>query len=123
MTQTAVAIVFLVHNAIARIRVGVKQMNDRPRPTAESRSIRVPLRQIEDKFGRGNDDDAADEIIYALRRASAQPGQFRYRINYDLSHSNPWFHAMIFEVEGVPDHEYGKFIELLAGIGLAHSND
>src|SRR5438094_9984717 len=77
------------------------------------RSIRVPLRLVERAYGRDNHDNAGDDIVYALRQVSEWPDQFRYRFDFDSSHPNPWYHAMVFEVEGMPDTVYATLVGLL----------
>lgn len=82
------------------------------------RSIRVPLRVVESAYGRGNYDDAGEDMAYALRRVSQWPDQYACRFNFDTSHPNPWYHAMVFEVDGVPLPVLEQLVELLVVQGL-----
>ncbi|GHU18326.1 hypothetical protein FACS189475_03610 [Betaproteobacteria bacterium] len=61
----------------------------------------IPCRIVERVYGSGNFDDAGDDLIDASRLVSDYPNQFRHRFNFDTSHPNPWYHAMIFEIEGI----------------------
>ena len=83
------------------------------------RSLRIPLRVVERVFGRDADDLAADDVAYASNRVSEWPGQYRYRIGYDTAHPNPWYHALVFEVEGLPDSVFVRLTELLVERGMA----
>lgn len=82
------------------------------------RSIHVPVRLVERQFGRGNFDDAGDELVSALCYMSAWPDQFRYRFSFNTANPNPWYHAMVFEVEGLTDPEYAQLTQLVAERGL-----
>jgi len=73
---------------------------------------------VEHIYGRGNFDDAGEDIADAIRQVSTWPDQYGCRFEFDSSHPNPWYHAMVVEVEGMSDPEYAKFAELLASLGL-----
>ena len=90
----------------------------RPGQRLPRRTARIPLRMIERAYGRDNAEGAADDVVYALRTISSDPDEFPYRFEIDHSHANPWYHAMVFEVERMPDRDYERFIALLAGLGL-----
>ncbi|ADB14960.1 hypothetical protein Psta_0265 [Pirellula staleyi DSM 6068] len=87
------------------------------------KSIRVPLRVIESVYGRDNFDNAGDDMGDDLRELSDWPGQYRCRFNFDTVHPNPWYHALVFEVEGVPDPVIARLVEMLIGRGLIPSSD
>jgi hypothetical protein len=91
-------------------------------PPLQWRSIRVPLRLVERAYGRDNVDNAADDIVAALRQVSDSSDQFPYRFGIDTSHPNPWYHAMIFDVEGMPEPAYARFVELLAELRLVEND-
>jgi hypothetical protein len=78
----------------------------------------VRLRVVERAYGRDNNDNAGDDMVYALRRVSEWPDQFRYRFSYDTEHPNPWYHTMVFEVEGVPNLAFARLVVLLVEHGL-----
>lgn len=63
--------------------------------------FRLPIRLIRERFGGDNFDDAGDWVDGWLR----DRGERRYRIEYsfDTGHGNPWFHAMVMRIEGLPD--------------------
>lgn len=82
------------------------------------RSIRVPIRVVERVYGRDNHDNAGDDMVYALRQVSEWPDQYPYRFAYDTAHPNSWYHAMVFEVDGVPLPVLERLIELLVIQGL-----
>jgi hypothetical protein len=82
------------------------------------RSIRIPLRTVEGTYGSDNCDNAGDDIVYALQKVSDYADQFNYRFDFDRSHPNPWYHVMVFEIDGISDSMYARFVESLAGIGL-----
>ena len=88
-------------------------------PVPRWRSVRVPLRVVERIFGRGNDDNAGDDMAFALNRVSEWPGQYGCHFTYDTAHPNPWYHSLVFEVEGVPDSVFARLVELLTEDGMA----
>lgn len=85
------------------------------------RATRIPLRLIDDVYGKDNYDNAGDDVAYALTQVSDYPKQYRSRFEFDTSHVNPWYHVMIFEIEGLPDSVYARFLALIAELGLAES--
>lgn len=91
------------------------------------RTARVPLRIIKRQYGSGRDsnaDVAADDIYEALQLVSEYHGQYPYHFSFDDAHPNPWYHAMVFEIEGISDSAYEQFLEKLASLGLTEtSND
>ncbi|WP_165071008.1 hypothetical protein [Paludisphaera rhizosphaerae] len=90
-----------------------------PRPDRYTwRAIRIPYRTIRRVYGSDNLDDAGDDLVYALRIVSEYPNQFRHRFSTDSSHDNPWYHELIFEIEGIPEPTYDRFVEEIAALGL-----
>ncbi len=83
------------------------------------RVVRFPFRDIERVYGTDNADNAGDDIVFCLREVSEYINQFKYEFTHDNSHTNPWFHAMVFTIEGMSDSLYTRFLEQLAGLGLA----
>ncbi|QQQ01927.1 hypothetical protein [Lysobacter enzymogenes] len=63
--------------------------------------FRLPIRLIRERFGGDNFDDAGDWVDDWLR----DRGERRYRIEYsfDAEHVNPWFHAMVMQIDGLSD--------------------
>jgi hypothetical protein len=51
-----------------------------------------------------------------LRSAPDYPGQINCRFSFDSSHSNPWYHVMVFEIRGIADAAYKQFLEKLAAL-------
>lgn len=78
----------------------------------------MPLRIIERVYGAGNTDNAGDDILYALAQISDYKGQYRYRFDRDFTHANPYFHVMVFEIEGISDDAYCRFSDRLVELGL-----
>ena len=83
-----------------------------------SRKTRIPHRIINQLYGT-NSDTAGDDIIESLQLVSEYPNQHRYRFDSDLSHPNPWYHEMIFEIDGISTTAYERFLERLTSLGLA----
>lgn len=82
------------------------------------RATRIRCDTVERVYGSGNFDDAGDALFESLGLVSGYTGQYRCRIDIDSTHPNPWYHVMIFEIEGIPDSAYELFIEKVASLGL-----
>jgi len=80
--------------------------------------IRIPLREIERIYGRDNLDNAGDDIVHAIREVSEWPDEYRYRFDFDRSHTNPWYHAMVVSIDDFPDSVRTEFFALLTELGL-----
>jgi len=91
-------------------------------PPVGWRSIRIPLRLVERVYGRDMVDVAGDDILHALRQVSDYPDQHKYRFEIDASHTNPWYHALVFNVENMSDTKYAIFTDLLAMRGLSEKD-
>lgn len=81
------------------------------------RTTRIP-RRIINRLYETNADNAGDDIIESLQLVSDYPNQLRYRFDSDTSHPNPWYHEMIFEVDGISTTAYERFLERLTALGL-----
>jgi hypothetical protein len=57
-------------------------------------------------------------MMAALRQLSIWPDQHRGRFSLDTAHPNSWYHAIVFEVEDLPEPLYTQLIAALAGLGL-----
>lgn len=86
------------------------------------RTTRIPVRVVERIHGKGNFDDAADDLVHALRLVSDFPDQHRYRFEFDTTHPNPWYHTMIFKIEGISDSSYERFVDKVAALGLSEAS-
>jgi len=75
------------------------------------------LRVIERAYGSEHD-NAGDDMAYALHQVSEWRDQYRHRFSFDSTHPNPWYHAMVFEVEGIPDSVYARLVAEMAELGL-----
>jgi hypothetical protein len=96
-------------------------MEDKPR--SYERAIRIPLHTIQARYGQDNFDDAGEDLVEALGQVSNFPHQFRCRFEFDTSHPNPWYHAMLFQVKGIPDLAYRQLVEHVRSLGLLDSLD
>jgi hypothetical protein len=84
----------------------------------EWRAIYIPCRSVERVYGSGNFDDAGDDLSAILNLVCEYPEQYRCRFDFDCSHSNPWYHAMIFEIEGISDSTYEQPVGKVIALGL-----
>lgn len=82
------------------------------------RATRIPSRIIKRLYGSGNFDSAEEDIFEALNLVSEYANQYRCRIDIDSTHPNPWYHAMVFEIEGISDSAYEKFVKKLVDLRL-----
>jgi hypothetical protein len=82
------------------------------------RKICIRYSTIEDCYGSGNFDDAGDDIVAALKSLSDYPEQYSCRFGQDCSHDNPWYHVMVFEVEGISEDHYQQLIQRMTALGL-----
>ena len=82
------------------------------------RTYRIPIRVIEQVYGRGNFDDAGDDIWEVLRDLSEYADQYLCRVDFDANHVNPWYHVMVFAIEDIPDLLHSQFVERLTKLGL-----
>lgn len=82
------------------------------------RAYRIPIRMVELAYGSGNFDDAGDEIAAALADWAEYPGQICCTFEFDSAHPNPWYHALVVEVAGLPEALHAPFVARLAALGL-----
>jgi len=71
---------------------------------------------IDRVYGRDNVDNAGDDLVSLLRQVTGKCG--RYRFSLDTKHPNPWYHELVFEVDGLPNTASETLTERLAGLGL-----
>ncbi|KAB8141229.1 hypothetical protein F8S13_20735 [Chloroflexia bacterium SDU3-3] len=83
-----------------------------------ARAYRIPIRLVEAAYGAGNFDDAGDEIAAALADLADYPGQVVCRFAFDCAHHNPWYHALVVGVAGLPEALHASFAARLAALGL-----
>ncbi|MCL2310610.1 MAG: hypothetical protein FWC42_10175 [Proteobacteria bacterium] len=79
------------------------------------RALRIPYRLFENAY---DSDDLGDLLIAALRAVSDHSDQYNYRFDEDHTHQNPWYHVMIFEIEGIPEVIYEKFVRKVVALGF-----
>ena len=87
---------------------------------ASQRTHSVPLRLIEQAFGRDEVDSACDEILAAARTACSAR-QLSCSFSFECEHPNPWYHAVAVVIEGMQDQEYEQFLLALARLGLVEA--
>ena len=85
-------------------------------PDAIQQVVRIPLRCIDQQYGKDNHDNAGDDMIYCLRQASDTDAQYNFAFSTD--HANPWYHTLDFTAEKLTEAAYERLIELLATHGL-----
>jgi len=85
------------------------------------RITRIPYRIVKRLYG-SNADNAGDDIREALQQVSEYPGQYRTRFDSDIAHPNPWYHTLVFEIEGISDSAYEQFREKLTSLGLIETS-
>ncbi|PQO34609.1 hypothetical protein DTL21_13950 [Bremerella cremea] len=78
--------------------------------------IRIPLRRIEQRYGKDNHDNAGDDMVCCLRQVSKADA--KYSFSFSTDHPNPWYHTLDFTFEGINETEYMKLIKLLSTHGL-----
>lgn len=84
----------------------------------EWRNVSIPLRKVDEVYGRDNHDNAGDDLVYFLRTVFEYPDQYRYRFAFDTAHPNPWYHTIDFEIEGISDTAYDLLVEKIVAAGI-----
>lgn len=79
-------------------------------------TLRFPLRLLDELYGSEEYDVAGDDLINALYQVQDYPGQIRCDFQFDSSHSNPWYHAMLFSLEGICQVRLELFLEALGDL-------
>lgn len=82
------------------------------------RTYRFSLRLVEERYGRGNFDDAGDAMVAALRDVVGCDERHVVTFDFDTGHANPWFHVLVFSVANLPGLQHRRFLDRLAAIGL-----
>lgn len=89
-----------------------------PKPDAAVRHYRFACQDIEARYGHGNFDDAGDHVAEALRDVSAWENQYPLAFEFDAVHANPWYHAFVVTVTGLPDDVARRFADRMRMLGL-----
>ena len=84
------------------------------RPT----TVRVRLQLIEHIYGRGNFDNAGDDLAYCLATVSHYPNQYQYSFEFDRSHPNCYYHTLNLVVSGMDQEAADKLNEQIRIRGL-----
>ncbi|MDC6162494.1 hypothetical protein PPH93_12625 [Achromobacter xylosoxidans] len=93
-------------------------MSHPPKPDAAVRHYRFACQDIEARYGHGNFDDAGDRVAEALRDVSAWENQYPLAFEFDTVHANPWYHAFVVTVTGLPDDVARRFADRMRMLGL-----
>ncbi|KRA73104.1 hypothetical protein ASD78_16090 [Lysobacter sp. Root667] len=72
-----------------------------------TRELRIPVRLLEDCYGKGNFDDAGDDIAQLAGTCFGK--DLNIEFDFDASHSNPWFHDFVVRISGI-DHEQAEHL-------------
>jgi len=84
----------------------------------EPQVVRIPLRHIDEHYGRDNHDNAGDDLVCCLRLATEKESELRYEFAFSIEHHNPWHHTMDFIIEKIEQSTYERLIELLVAFAL-----
>jgi hypothetical protein len=85
---------------------------------SEWRIVSIRCSVIEARYGSGNFDDAGDDLVAELNSVSDFPSQFPCRFNFDCQNANPYFHTLLFEIQGITDAHLNEFLKRVASLGL-----
>jgi hypothetical protein len=80
--------------------------------------ISIRLAVIEDRYGRGNFDDAGDDLWACLSEVSDFNGQHSAEFLFDNSHVNHYFHTLNFVINNIDEEKYSRFMEKVMALGL-----
>ncbi|KMJ88898.1 hypothetical protein ACH58_21420 [Achromobacter xylosoxidans] len=89
-----------------------------PKPDAAVRHYRFACQDIEARYGHGNFDDAGDHVAEVLRDVSVWENQYPLAFEFDTAHANPWYHAFVVTVTGLPDDVARRFADRMRMLGL-----
>lgn len=64
--------------------------------------LQIPLRLLDDRYGRGNVDEAEDTLVEIVQAVMGVQATCSFDV--DTRHANPWFHQLLLEpgVAGKP---------------------
>jgi hypothetical protein len=73
-------------------------------PPRKTRLMKLPLRQVEERFGPGNFDDAGDALV-AFLNGIMEGHHYSIAWSFDTLHPNPWYHSFDLTIKGLSDDE------------------
>ncbi|MGE8657056.1 MAG: hypothetical protein ACN6O8_09950 [Achromobacter sp.] len=82
------------------------------------RRYRFARQDIEARYGRGNFDDGGGHVVEALGEVLAWENQYPLAFGFDTAHANPWHHALVAMVTGMPDDVARHFADRMRALGL-----
>lgn len=86
------------------------------RDKESTREMRIPIRSLEEFYGKGNFDDAGDDIAQLVETSFGRSSRIEF--DFDASHSNPWFHEFIVRISGINHEQFEHLREVLERRGL-----
>lgn len=82
------------------------------------KTIYIRLALIEKLYGRGNFDDAGDELLAYLNEVADFYGEYVAEFLFDTSHINSYFHTLNVIINEIDEEKYRQFIEKVTALGL-----
>lgn len=82
-----------------------------------SHTIKFPIHLIEEKFGSGNFDDAADSLVNHLT-SIVKKSNYTIKWSFDNTHTNPWYHTFNLTIQGLSDSEISQLLIEATHIGI-----
>lgn len=89
-------------------------MLTKPRP----RTIRLPLRLLDRRYGAGTHDVAGDDIAYWATTFAGQRPIQRMSFDYETTHTNPWYHELVVAIDSIDDDVNDALVNRLIMEGL-----
>ncbi len=80
--------------------------------------ICIRLALIENLYGRGNVDDAGDDLLACLNEVADFHGEYVAEFLFDTSHINSYFHTLNSVIHNIDEEKYRQFIEKVTALGL-----
>ena len=79
--------------------------------------IKIPIRLVEEIFGKENYDDAGDAVL-ALLDGSDYLSRFSIAWSFECEHANPWYHTMNLNVDGLSDFKFEDLKTKITLLGI-----
>lgn len=85
-------------------------------PVRSSHDVLIPIRLLEDVYGKDNLDDAGDDLAALLK--SSVTTAVTVDFDLDTAHPNPWFHTLVMRIDGLDATDHQRLQVMLAHRGL-----